>query len=1291
MDLDTVEVAALAGHPSEIDGYRVVGFLGRGGMGYVYRVVPQGSKEELALKLLHGMVAVSDLDRLRFEREFKVASQLDHPSLVGVHNFGFTQQQPYYTMELVRGVSFRQYVDGPAASAPDKIASLQRLGQVGKQLLEVLEYIHTQGIVHRDLKPENVLVGADGLPRLLDFGLARGRELSTQLTDPGMVIGTIHYMSPEQVSGSGELDGRSDLYSFGVMLFEILTGRLPFEAKDIVNVIYQILYHEPPSLFELAGPLPAGLEALMKKLLAKEASDRFTSAAQVLTHWEKVFEDASEPVVPSIEMELSIEATVEMTQPEIPEALFAPRFVGRDAEMARLTEHYEKLKAGRGSFLSFEGVSGVGKSRLLQESTALARSTGYPIVWGHGQEIEAFPFQHWVRALRWAVGKGLAPDVEPYRRVLSLILPELSPSESKAQLDRSDPLHKFHLFEGMLRLLRHAASGMPASGDRRARSQPPQGGERRAGAGGAVILLDDLQWADAASLEFLHYMVRAMETEEDSAAPHLLLLASINTEDLEDRPALGKTLSQMERLKIVRRIALEPLTLEHTRHMASSMLGSGSIEQETAERLHHETEGNPMFVSEMLKSLVAEGRMRFAAGSWSLESIGVLRASSGGGRVPFTVREAVQRRLAGISSDDLQIARLGAAIGRIFSFGILQKAAGIPGDELLERVVNLTRRKVIHELSHESYAFFNQPIVEVILDAIPLAERRQLHGRVALALEQSEDITRHAADLAYHYQLSGDPKMAVIHLIGAAEAHTRAFAYLEAARFYKEALKLPEELAMLPRNSLKESLADVTYGAGLSEDALEQYTWLVKNVEERLAQARLLRKLGTCWERLGNYPQAYECLLRALTLMGIRLSGDHWIAKVGLARLALAFSFPSIWAQPYKKNREKTLEIHHLLRKLAHVLVALMPTGWKRHNLEVACLQQAVAAALGEIEGTSQAGLLVGYVYMFRKNYKAARKYLSSSVARARKSQSMEFRSSTLRDAGYLMFMGGDTEGGISATKEAVEVAASTGSVHLLPQARCMLAAMYRSRGLLHLSEEQALLAHEAAELTMSRPDQAMAHANLAQARIIQGKTEQARHHLELAEKFRGGYPMPIQEMLAAVARCGVEYGEGKLESSVKSAQVARELTKTVPALTFYSAETYCVEAAALAEIAKDDPSRRVQAFQATETLIEQAQGIFPHLVAVGRRLQAQLLLAEGKIPEACKVLDDDLKELEAIDNPLEQGLAHQVYSEVLRHTDPATSEVHRAKANDYLISIGAKPFVERFEKGVSQDAPASP
>lgn len=1256
----TTEQVSLSEYPQEIDGHKVVGFLGRGGMGWVYRVIHKDTQQEVALKLLRSVVGISALDRLRFEREFRVSSELDHRGLVPVFSSGFFQDTPYYTMEQVLGQNFREYLAEGRESLNRK-QFLERLGQVGRRLLESLVYIHERGVIHRDLKPENVLIDDTGMTRLLDFGLARG-ELGPQLTDPGMVIGTIHYMSPEQVSGM-ELDARADLYSFGVMIYESLCGQLPFDSIEMVNVVYQILKHPPPSLFERAGPIPSTLQTLVEKLLAKEASDRFNSAAMLLSEWDRVFSEA--PDHPSASTPVPFPA------PSIaPETLFSPRFVGRQSEMMAISEHFLRLKSARtsGGFVSLEGVSGVGKSRILQESTAQARLAGIPVSWGLGQDIEAFPYQHWIRTLRWAVETGWTPAVEPFRRALSILLPELR-GENQGELDGSDPLQKFHLFEGMVRLLRSAA-----------RSH------------GALILLDDLQWADAASLEFLHYLVRSMENDTESgehrkgtdeSPPRLFVLASVNTEDYDERPLLAKTLGSLERLHAVQRLSLNPLSLEETTSMARSMLGAGLLESDTAERLYHETEGNPMFVAEILKVFVAEGRIRYDAGSWSLDTVALPRTSLGGSRIPVTVRDAVQRRLAGMQPQELDLARLGAVLGRVFKFELLQRSSGLQGDEVLELVTQLQRRKVLQEANaRDTYMFVNQPLLEVLSESIPAGERRVLHGQVARALELDPEALRMAGDLAYHYQLSGNPGMASLHLIRAANEHARAFAFLEARRFYAEALKLPESQEVMPSTTVREHMADVTYGAGLSEEATDQYTWLLQQHLEPLARARVTRKLGSCWERLGNFQQAYDCMVEALRLLDIKLSAPGLAQKISLAWRSLAISLPALHAGQFRKDRARTKEIQLVLMGLTRTLIYLMPPGYQRHTLEVTALQQAVAEALGEDEGSSQAQLLFGYLLIVKRQHARARQYLLAAVERSRAVQSLDFRTYLLRDAGFLIFQAGDTEAGYRLVQESLALAESIGGVHAEAVARSMLSTIDRSRGHLLNAETHALKGREAADLTLARGDQAMAHANLALIRILRGKLELGTKGLEQARHYRGQYAMPLQDALIASVQAHLELADEDFQAAASSARSAREVCLKLRSLPFYAIETLAIEAVALCETClhgQHSPALEEQARSLLSQLYTQANGLFAGFAVLSQRLQARLLLMHGDAAGAGRRLREILARVEGQNLPLETGLAHFVLSQALEKNDPVQAEQHRLAAQSFLEQAGAESWVARM------------
>lgn len=261
--------------------YEILAPLGAGGMGEVYRARDERLGRDVAIKVLPASFA-QDPDRLRrFEQEAKATSALNHPNILTVHDIGTHDGQPFIVAELLEGEELRaQLEDG--AIAPKKAIEYAR------QIAGGLSAAHAKGIVHRDLKPENLFVTADGRVKILDFGLAKlrpqpamtaGSEVETQrkITDPGTVMGTVGYMSPEQVRGQ-DLDHRSDIFSFGVILYEMLSGQRTFSGDSAIEVMNAILKEEPPELSETNAKVSPALDKIVRRCLEKKPELRFHSA-----------------------------------------------------------------------------------------------------------------------------------------------------------------------------------------------------------------------------------------------------------------------------------------------------------------------------------------------------------------------------------------------------------------------------------------------------------------------------------------------------------------------------------------------------------------------------------------------------------------------------------------------------------------------------------------------------------------------------------------------------------------------------------------------------------------------------------------------------------------------------------------------------------------------------------------------------------------------------------------------------------------------------------------------------
>ena len=250
--------------------------MGRGGMGAVFLAHELALDRDVAIKVLP-----PDRDHVtdaleRFRREARTAARLSHPNIVPLHTFGEVKGLVYFVMGYVRGESLA--------------ARVKRSGRLGveetrrilAEVTDALSYAHAQGIVHRDIKPDNILIDADsGRAMLTDFGVAKAVSLEGTLTATGLVVGTPHYMSPEQAAGRSDIDGRSDIYSLGVMGYAMLAGRLPFDGKTPADVLVQHMTKQPPPLQALAPEAPYALAGALMRCLAKDPAQRWQSAMEL--------------------------------------------------------------------------------------------------------------------------------------------------------------------------------------------------------------------------------------------------------------------------------------------------------------------------------------------------------------------------------------------------------------------------------------------------------------------------------------------------------------------------------------------------------------------------------------------------------------------------------------------------------------------------------------------------------------------------------------------------------------------------------------------------------------------------------------------------------------------------------------------------------------------------------------------------------------------------------------------------------------------------------------------------
>jgi len=284
--------------------YEIVALLGTGGMGEVYRAKDTRLGRDVAIKILPKEVSADPARRQRFEREAKTISGLNHPNICVLHDVGSQDGVDYLVMECVEGETLAKRLEkGPLP--------LEQVLKYGMQIADALDKAHRNGVVHRDLKPGNIMLTSTGA-KLLDFGLAKPSAALTSvatltaavtqtspMTERGVIVGTFQYMSPEQVEGK-ELDGRSDIFSLGAVLYEMLTGQRAFPGKSQLSVASAILEREPAQISSVKPLTPPALDHTIKKCLAKIPDERWQSASDVASELQWIAEGGSQSGVPAL-------------------------------------------------------------------------------------------------------------------------------------------------------------------------------------------------------------------------------------------------------------------------------------------------------------------------------------------------------------------------------------------------------------------------------------------------------------------------------------------------------------------------------------------------------------------------------------------------------------------------------------------------------------------------------------------------------------------------------------------------------------------------------------------------------------------------------------------------------------------------------------------------------------------------------------------------------------------------------------------------------------------------------
>jgi tetratricopeptide (TPR) repeat protein len=520
------------------------------------------------------------------------------------------------------------------------------------------------------------------------------------------------------------------------------------------------------------------------------------------------------------------------------------KLVGRTVELTQLKEHWDQAQQARGHLVLLSGEPGVGKTRLAQELIANVRQSGATLLRGGCYEYERItPYLPLVEALReWVHGQGieqlraklgttaaemakLAPEIESRLGTIAPNTP-LSPGEERLRL-----------FDNFGRLLQSLAADC-----------------------GLLLFVDDLHWADRGTLSLLHYLLRHLRNDR------VLAVATYRTVELDRAHPLAAVLVDWNRERLATRIALERLSQAGTGVLIAMLLGQESVSDEFVDALYRETEGNPFFIEEVLKSLIEQGQIYRQDSGWGRKEMHELA-------IPQSVKEAIGQRLTRLTDAAVDTLRTAAALGKIFSFDEL--AAVTPGnvDALLDALDEASAAQLVRSNSDKAtassggsdkFAFTHDKIREVLYEELNPIRQRRLHQRIGEALERLYDASTfheattsrpddHTQELAHHFTQAGDLERSLAYSRRAAATAQRVFAHDEALKFLErahesaEALKRADDLA-----AVEEQIGDIHEMRGVIHAAVESYERALAAATTGEARAALKVKLGKAYAPIGD-------------------------------------------------------------------------------------------------------------------------------------------------------------------------------------------------------------------------------------------------------------------------------------------------------------------------------------------------------------------------------------------------------------------------------------------------------
>jgi transcriptional regulator with GAF, ATPase, and Fis domain/serine/threonine protein kinase/tetratricopeptide (TPR) repeat protein len=1093
-----------------VDRYQILDSLGGGKVSEVYRVKDLVTGRILALKTTR--TGVTHEEELALNREFYHLSRFHHPNIVTVADFGASSDgRHYFTMEFFDGKPFNSHFQGYSdALLPAMI-----------QTLQALDAIHCQGLCHCDVKPHNILVAASGADndakpgqgdwnglkvKLLDFGFAERISFMDQQSGRG----TLGYIAPEVFKGTG-VDARADIYSLGMVVYEVLTGKGPQSAGDILSWLKKQYSGDLPRPSAVGAKVPEEFESIVWRMIQRNPEDRPRSCLEVM---EALSRMCGMPVqLPAAE--------------EPQNYLLATGFVGRNDLLAKIGQLLTDARAKHGNIVFISGERGIGKSRLMSEFKFLAQLSGATIFPFTPASLGARP-----QSLLESVMSYLKDyhNIDVARELTTTTRPSWSNSGSEGAdielepRDRSAEVEKFRLYECTASALR----GLAAS------DKIPES---------LLLLIDDFELFDPPSLEFLRYLISSIEQDRI-----LVAVCGLNERRLLELIKDFKTTAHVHHFPLV------PLAQWETTELISSVLGPIPQLEDLSHWIQESTGGNPLFVIETIYSLIDKKILVLSASRWTVRAE-ELKAY----RVPDTISEVIKLRLRRLSPDELEILRIGAVSGSPLTIEFLRVVLGFEEQQLFNAVGRLKGMGLMRPYAGEtvsSLILSSKMLESVVIETITAAERRETHRRVALALEllYPDQLNRLIFDLAHHYTQAGMKDRAYAYSLKAGD---RAYAYHltdQALAYYETALAnaaptitSTERLQLLQRiGLLRETLGhypeaiDTYMQATATIVADKQLSANTDLMPEHLRLiGRVHQKQDKQAEALQYFDQAYAMLKGRTNLLSVNLLNDMaWSHRAQgnfnrAERLLNQVLQTAARSVPTSGTAVEPLSLAPTLRAQYYLAVV----EWYRGNADRALkLVQTAIKDFQQINENGRYDASISHLTQHaatlqwsKGNFQQARLLYEQCLPIQRKSNDIFYLLRTLIGLGNIKNSLADTDGALQDFQEALTLAQRIHNRQEIALILNNLGALHEDLGQWEKAREYYLATQE---MSIQKGDDTAlctSLANLAAIAAKQGELDQAETLLKDAQTISTRLTQPLYQQPIALAQTRLEIRRERL------------------------------------------------------------------------------------------------------------------------------------------------------------------